>query len=61
MEIVLWKRKDCHQLRYWDSQSKTSYIFNAEKKSFPTYDDEKPVKLKCDYIKKNKLAGTMFW
>lgn len=48
-------------VRYWDNVSKAPYLFNAETKSFITYDDEESVKIKCDYIKKNKLAGAMFW
>lgn len=48
-------------VRYWDDASKAPYLFNAEKKIFITYDDEQSVKAKCDYIKKHKLAGAMFW
>ncbi len=48
-------------VRYWDDASKAPYLFNAEKKIFITYDDEESVKLKCDYVKANGLAGVMFW
>lgn len=48
-------------VRYWDNDSKAPYLFNAETKSFITYDDEESVKIKCEYIKKHKLAGAMFW
>ncbi|MBS1486778.1 MAG: glycoside hydrolase family 18 protein [Bacteroidetes bacterium] len=48
-------------VRHWDDASQAPYLFNAEKKIFITYDDEQSVKLKCDYIKKYKLAGAMFW
>lgn len=48
-------------VRYWDDASKAPYLFNAEKRIFITYDDEESVKAKCAYIKKNKLAGAMFW
>lgn len=48
-------------VRYWDNASKAPFLFNAEMKRFITYDDEKSVKLKCDYIKKYHLAGAMFW
>lgn len=48
-------------VRYWDNASAAPYLFNAEKKIFITYDDEQSVKIKCDYIKKHKLAGAMFW
>jgi chitinase len=48
-------------VRYWDAESKTPYLFNAEKKVIITYDDEESMKLKCDYILNNKLGGIMFW
>lgn len=48
-------------VRYWDDEAKAPYLFNADKKIFITYDDEESVKAKCDYIKKHKLAGAMFW
>lgn len=48
-------------VRYYDAPSGAPYLFNAEKKIFITYDDEESVKRKCDFIKKNKLAGAMFW
>lgn len=48
-------------VRYWDNESKAPYLFNADKKIFITYDDEQSVKVKCEYIKKHKLAGAMFW
>lgn len=48
-------------VRHWDDASKAPYLFNAEKKIFITYDDEESVKIKCEYIKKHKLGGAMFW
>lgn len=48
-------------VRHWDDASKAPYLFNAEQKIFITYDDEESVKIKCEYIKKHKLGGAMFW
>jgi chitinase len=48
-------------VRFWDDESMAPYLFNAETKTFITYDDEESVKHKCDYVKKNGLAGVMFW
>jgi chitinase len=48
-------------VKYWDDKAKSPYIFNAEKKIFISYDDERSIKEKCDYIKKNGLRGAMFW
>lgn len=48
-------------IRYWDKESEAPFLFNAEKKTIIVYDDEQSVKLKCDYIRKHKLGGAMFW
>jgi len=47
--------------RHWDKKASAPYLFNKDSKVFITYDDEKSVKLKCKYVKKNELAGVMFW
>lgn len=47
--------------KYWDDVAKAPYLFNARTKYFITYDDERSIREKCDYIKKNGLAGAMFW
>ncbi|MEP6596746.1 MAG: glycoside hydrolase family 18 protein [Ginsengibacter sp.] len=47
--------------KYWDDVAKAPYLFNAQTKVFITYDDEKSIREKCVYIKKNNLAGAMFW
>ena len=46
---------------YWDAAAKAPYLFNAEKKIFISYDNERSVKEKCKYVKKHHLAGAMFW
>src|SRR6266487_1352182 len=47
--------------QYWDAKAKAPYLFNAEKKIFISYDDERSVKEKCKYVRRNHLAGAMFW
>ena len=47
--------------KYWDDKAKAPYLFNPQTKVFITYDDERSIREKCTYIKKNKLAGAMFW
>jgi chitinase len=47
--------------RHWDRHAKAPYLFNPTSKVFITYDDERSIKLKTKYIKKNKLAGIFFW
>jgi chitinase len=46
---------------YWDAAAKAPYLFNAEKKIFISYDNERSVKEKCKYVKRHDLAGAMFW
>jgi chitinase len=48
-------------VKYWDDVAKSPYIFNADKKIFISYDDERSIKEKCDYIKKRNLRGAMYW
>lgn len=44
-----------------DHHAKADYAFNNETRQFISYDDEWSVKKKCRYVKRNKLAGAMFW
>ncbi|MET0465088.1 MAG: glycoside hydrolase family 18 protein [Chitinophagaceae bacterium] len=46
---------------YYDSVAKASYAYNAKKKEFATFDDERSIRLKTSYALKNKLNGIMFW
>jgi chitinase len=48
-------------VRYWDEKAKAPYLFNEQTRRLVVYDDEESVKIKCDYVKENKLAGVMFW
>ena len=47
--------------RYWDSVSCAPYLYNKKKNIFITYDDEESLARKCEYIRRNKLRGVMFW
>ena len=44
-----------------DRKAKVPYLYNASIKRFVSYDDEQSVKAKCRYVKKEDLAGVMFW
>jgi len=46
---------------YWDAKAKAPYLFNADKKIFISYDNERSVKEKCKYVKQHHLGGAMFW
>ncbi|MGA0556912.1 glycoside hydrolase family 18 protein [Larkinella sp. VNQ87] len=48
-------------VRYWDRKAKAPYLFRPEQKFFISYDDEESVRHKCRYVRKNRMAGVMFW
>ena len=48
-------------IKYWDDVAKAPYLFNQQTKVFISYDDERSIREKCAYIKKNNLGGAMFW
>ena len=45
----------------WDADMKVPYLQNAAHTQLITYDDTISLKLKCDYILKNNLKGTIIW
>lgn len=45
--------------RYWDDEAKAPFLFDGS--TFITYDDEESLAHKCEYVKKEALAGVMFW
>jgi len=47
--------------KHRDRHAKADYAFNSETMQFITYDDEWSVRQKCRYVKRNKMAGAMFW
>ncbi len=46
---------------HWDNTCKVPYLQNPGHTQIITYDDTTSIKLKCDYVRKNDLAGTIFW
>lgn len=46
---------------YWDGAANAPYLFNADSNIFISYDNERSVKSKCQYVKDHHLAGAMFW
>ena len=46
---------------YWDDRAKAPYLFNDQTNQLVSFDDERSVKHKCQYVKDNGLAGVMFW
>jgi chitinase len=48
-------------VRSWDDVAKAPYLWNAEEKTFLSYEDEESIKYKTEYLKKKGLAGVMYW
>ncbi|MCW3094331.1 MAG: Chitinase [Ferruginibacter sp.] len=46
---------------HWDSTAHASYLYNPVKNLFITYDDERSVGLKTQYVIDKGLGGIMFW
>jgi chitinase len=47
--------------RYWDDAAKVPYLYNPQQHLFVSYEDPESLKLKCQYIRTQKLGGIMFW
>lgn len=48
-------------VRYWDEKAKAPYLWNESRRQLVVFDDEKSIKLKCEYIKEKGMRGVMFW
>jgi hypothetical protein len=47
--------------RHWDDQSKVPFLYSLSTGIWISYDDLQSIRIKSDYIKREKLAGAMFW
>jgi chitinase len=47
--------------RLWDDAAEAPYLWNADQKIFISYEDPESLRIKCRYIREQKLAGAMFW
>ncbi|UMM18396.1 hypothetical protein L5515_014482 [Caenorhabditis briggsae] len=45
----------------WDKDTKTSYIFDPNAKTYLTFETEKSIAAKMDYVKTKKLGGVWIW
>jgi chitinase len=46
---------------YWDEEAQAPYRYNASKKIYLTYDNERSAAAKAAYVLEKKLNGVMFW
>lgn len=47
--------------RSWDKKAQSSYLWKAENRTFISFEDPQALKAKCDFVKKLKLGGLMYW
>lgn len=47
--------------RRWDERAKAHYLWNAETKTFITYEDPESIRAKAQYVRDLGLGGMMFW
>ena len=45
----------------WDDTAKVPYLVNSDGKMVLTFDNEKSIGLKADFVKAQKLRGAMYW
>ncbi len=46
---------------YFDKKCQAPYLYVEDEQRFITYDDEKSIKAKCQYVRDNDLGGVMIW
>lgn len=46
---------------YWDDVAKAPYLYSKEKKHFYTFENERSITAKTDYIKEKQLGGMIVW
>ncbi|MFH9725913.1 glycosyl hydrolase family 18 protein [Streptomyces sp. NPDC017254] len=60
-ETDITDRRTGQYTRYWDDTTKTSWLWNAEKKVFLSTEDEQGVDAVTDLVKSTGAGGVMMW
>lgn len=48
-------------VREWDDVAQAPFLWNADKRTFVSYEDPESLRRKCRYVREGGLAGVMFW
>jgi chitinase len=48
-------------VRYWDAVAQEPYLWNAQTRTFVTYDDPQSLAIKAEFVKTRHLGGMMYW
>lgn len=46
---------------HWDKKAQAPYRYSPSQQLFATFDDERSIKAKAQFVRKKKLGGIMFW
>ncbi|MFF2363835.1 glycosyl hydrolase family 18 protein [Streptomyces sp. NPDC058122] len=60
-ETDITDRRTGRYTRYWDDTTKTSWLWNAEKKVFLSTEDEQGIDAVTDLVKSTGAGGVMMW
>ena len=47
--------------RYWDEAAQAPYLYDAQNRSFLSYEDADSLRSKARYVLEHGLGGAMFW
>ena len=47
--------------RFWDDVAREPYLWNAQTRTFVSYDDRQSLALKAAFVKTHHLGGIMYW
>ena len=48
-------------IRHWDAQADAPWLWNAQTRTFISYDDPESIAAKATFVKAHHLGGIMFW
>ncbi len=58
---ILLKKEKGGFVERWDSVAAVPYMISEDKKTFLSYDNERSIRLKAEYVVKNEAAGVIIW
>lgn len=57
--LGLLEKGEKNYKKYWDEDAKAAYLYNGD--IFVSYEDEKALSCKTDYVKDKDMYGIMYW
>ena len=47
--------------RHWDATAQAPFLWNAERRTFVSYDDPQSLRIKAQFVREHGLGGIMYW